>query len=136
MTARTLLATTTLVVALLGGCKSEKDELEPAVVPRTVSYQGEVDAKYVGNWKGRAGNSTLLLGKDGSLVIESITNSVNGKSKSHIEGMWLADSGDLLFRYKEKSGDETTLKYKADLKGDQLVLQQQGGRLKTEYVRK
>ncbi len=127
----------TMIVAILGaGCKKADDEDEPAVVPKAVTFEGKVDPSYVGEWKSTDGTSDLHLAKDGTVEIDSTTNSQNGKSTSHIKGMWLVSGERLLFKYAEKSGGDTTLEYNGKPTGNDLTLQQPGGRLKTKYTRK
>ena len=125
-----------VAATIMFGCKGTDDDLEPAVVPKAVTFEGDVDSKYVGLWKSSDGNSTLDLSKEGVVKIDQKIVAANGKSTSHVEGTWLAKGDDLLFRYPERSGGETTLKYAAKLKGNTLVLGQSGGRLKRTYVRK
>jgi len=133
---RLALAATILPIVAAIGCKGAADDTEPAVVPKAVAFAGKVEPRFAGMWKATAGDDTLDLGKDGALAIESVTNSVAGKSKNRVKGSWLASGEGLVFRYADASGGETTLKYGAKLAGDTLVLQQSGGRLKTTYRRK
>ena len=125
-----------IAATLLLGCKNTDDDVEPAVLPKKVTFEGDVDSKYVGLWKSPDGASMLDLSKEGVVKIEQRIVAANGKSTSHVEGTWLAKGDDLLFRYPEKSGGETTLKYAAKLSGNTLVLGQSGGRIKRTYVRK
>lgn len=124
------------LLALVVGCKNPDDELEPAFVPKTYAFEGEIAPKFAGTWVSTDGVSTLDLGKDGTLKIQTLTSSPSGKAKSNVAGKWLASGGNLLLNYKEASGGETTLGYAAALAGEKLTLQQNGGGRKTTYVRK
>ncbi|RYG34725.1 hypothetical protein EON81_14810 [bacterium] len=138
MSPRLLWAGAALAAAVLAvGCqKSEEEEFEPAIVPKTVAFEGKLDAKYVGIWGTADGSSTLDLKDDGAVKIGSVTSSQKGKSTSSVEGKWLASDGNLLFNYRDASGQDTTLKYGAAFDGGKLVLQQPGGRVKTTYLKK
>ena len=123
-----------LAAALAVGCKGAEDDLEPARMPKPVAFAGKVDPSYAGAWHSQDGNSKLDLGKDGSARIEAVSTSVKGRSVSRVVGLWLVSKGDLLLRYPEKAGGETTVKYAARLSGDSLTLLH--GTLKTFYSRK
>lgn len=117
-----------IAAILAAGCQggNAEDEYEPAVVPKSVAFEGKVDAKYAGTWKSADGSSTLALAEDGRLKIESVVNSQNGKSTSKTEGKWLASGNDLLFQY-----GTTTLRNGASFEKGKLILQH--GRMKTVY---
>lgn len=121
--------------ALAAGCKNADDDVEPAFVPKTIAFEGKVESKYVGDWSAK-GASRLNLKSDGTAVIESTTNSQSGKSTARFDGKWLAQDGRLLVQYGDATHPATTLEYEAKLSGDNMVLQQPGGRLKTTYARK
>lgn len=124
-----------IVASVLVGCKNPDDDVEPPVLPKTVAFEGQVDAKYAGAWKSADGGSALDLAKDGTAALDATTNSSKGPSKSHLKGKWLAKDGNLVFSYLDASGNPTTLQYGAKLSGNTLVLQQPGGKLKTTYTR-
>ncbi|RYG45476.1 hypothetical protein EON79_12525 [bacterium] len=119
------------------GCqKSEEEEFEPAIVPKTVAFEGKVDEKYAGTWVTADGKSTLGLSKDGALKVGTVTNSPQGKKTASLDGKWLASDGSLLMKYADASGQDTVLKYLASFEGTKLVLQQSAGGMKTVYNKK
>lgn len=115
------------------GCKGGDDDVEPAVVPKAVAFEGKADPAYAGTWTSTDGSSVLDLQKDGGVAISQTSASVNGKSTSRVKGRWLVSGGDLLFQYTEKSGGETTVKYGATLAGKELALKH--GSTTTNYLR-
>jgi hypothetical protein len=125
-----------LLAAALAGCQNS-DDLEPAFVPKSHAFEGQVDPKFAGTWVSTDGVSTLDLGKDGTLKIQTLTPSPSGQSKSKVDGKWLASNGSLLMQYgKAGTPDETVLKYSANLSGREMKLKQDGGRTETTYRRK
>lgn len=124
-----------LATALLFGCAKDED-VEPAVVPKSVSFTGEPDPAYVGVWASADGGSVLDLGKDGTLKVRATANTPKGKATTESVGTWLLGEGELRLRYAETSGDQTTIAYPAKLSGDDLVLGGSAGRPKTVYRRK
>lgn len=131
-----LMFAATVLVAVAVGCKGEEDDTEPAVVPKVVAFEGDVDPMYAGNWASKDGSSTLDMKADGGLKLGVTSNSQNGKSTSSYDGKWLANKGELRLKYKDSSGQDTVLAYAAQLTGNTMVLQQSGGKMKTTYTRK
>lgn len=122
--------------ALAFGCRKADAEDEPAVVPKAVAFEGQVDSKFAGAWTSANAGSILDLEKDGSATITTAIHSQNGKSTATNSGHWLVSGSDLVLRYADASRNETTVKYAAKLSGNTLELQQPGGRLKTTYTKK
>lgn len=122
--------------ALLAGCGNRAgadDDEAPAVTPKPVAFEGQVDAKFAGTWQTADGHSKLEMGKDGKLHVTSMIPGPGGLSKSEVSGAWVASGGDLLFKYSLAGQPESTVKYHATLKDDQLTLA--GSRLSTIYKR-
>ena len=137
MTAKTIWAAPVLIAAvLIAGCKKEDDEFAPAVVPKTYAFEGKVDPKFAGSWESADHSSTMEIEKDGGLKIDTTSNSVVGKSVSHVTGNWLVNGNDLMFRYTVGTQTPTVLKYVATLSGNTLTLKQAEGRQATAYKRK
>lgn len=124
-----------LVCLSLAGCKSEDDDLAPAFVPKTYTFEGQPDEQYAGTWKATNGVSTIQLDKDGGLSVETVTRSSAGEGKTGVKGKWAVSNGSLMLQYPEKSGETTVLKYTAKLKGNTLDLTQDGGKMTTTYKR-
>jgi hypothetical protein len=119
------------------GCKAPDDGLEPAFVPQVHAFEGKVDPKLVGTWTTADGVSTLDFAKDGTLNIQTLRPTPSGKSKSSVEGKWLASDGSLVFKYGDAAHGDTVLKYVTSMEGSNTMsLQQEGGRQKTVYKRK
>lgn len=119
-----------LAALAVSGCKPPEDEFAPAFVPKSVPFQGAVDARFVGDWRSPDGIARLQLDKDGGMRIEQVIHSQNGKSTSKTQGSWRYDQGRLLMNY-----EDTTLSYAATLSGNHLVLTSKSG-MKTNYLRK
>ncbi len=123
-------------IVLITGCKGSSDDLAQGSQPKPVVFEGSVDPKYVGVWKGVNGLTTMDLHKDGSMKIETISESRNGKNDLTVTGQWKVSGPNLLFDYSAKGKGSTILKYSAVLAGKTLTLQQKGMRLKMVYKRK
>ena len=137
MNLQTRLTVAALAAAVASlGCQKADDEYAPAVKPKTFTFEGKVDTHYVGNWGTADGSSNLDIEKDGELKIETVTNSVTGKSVGHISGNWLTEGKSLMFRYSVGSQAPTVLKYTASIAGNVLTLTQDGSSVKTTYKRK
>jgi len=126
----TTVAALAVTVALVG-CKGSEDD-GPAFVPKTYTFQGKADPKFVGNWRSVDKNSGLKLEKDGSATIDAVSHSQMGSSDTKIAGNWLVDGDNLMLQYAQH-GNTTVLKYKANLSGSSLTLQQDGGKSKIVY---
>jgi hypothetical protein len=124
-----------LLAVVLGACKGA-DDVEPGFVPKTYAFQGEVDKKFAGTWVSTDGISTLDLGEDGNLKIQTLTPSPSGATKSNLEGKWLVSDGSLLMQYGASGKESTVLKYSSTLSQNELKLKQEGGRRETTYRRK
>jgi hypothetical protein len=123
------IVTAAILSMAVGGCNSsDADEYEPAVVPKSVAFEGTSDAKYVGDWKASDGTSELRLEKDGALKIKTTVSTQSGKSVNEVEGKWLAADGKLRFQYRD-----VTVEYGAELSGSTMTLLQPGGNVKTTY---
>lgn len=132
-----LLAATVLMTVAAAGCKGgDDDDTAPNFVPKVVAFEGKTDPKFAGDWTSKDGSSTIGLATDGSLKLGVKSSSQNGTSTSHYDGQWLVSGSDLRLKYKDSSSQETVLSYKAELSGNSLVLQQSGGKMKTNYTRK
>jgi len=119
----------------MAGCKGANEDFAPAILPKTFAFEGKVEPKYVGTWHSTEGHSTVDILKDGALKVETVTQSVAGKSVVNVSGQWLASGDNLMFRYQDKSHRSIVLKYAASVSGNTLVLQQATSRLKTSYHR-
>jgi hypothetical protein len=127
---------TIAAIVLTVNCKgSSEDDSAPAVLPKSYSFSGKIEPKYVGNWTSIDGNSKMDILKDGGLKIETTSRSVVGKSVVEVSGQWLAGGGSLMFQYLDKSSKPVVLKYSTTLSGKTLILVQAGGHLKTAYKR-
>jgi hypothetical protein len=133
---KTIWTATALAAAVLSaGCKSDQ-EYAQASQPKPVIFDGKVDPKFVGVWKSTNGLSTMDLQKDGSVKIETISNSRNGPNDNKVSGEWRASGSNLLFHYDSKQSGSVILKYSAVLAGKTLTMQQTGMKLKMVYKRK
>jgi hypothetical protein len=121
---------------LVAGCNLSQEEYAPAANPTSVAFEGKLVPKYVGNWKTSNGSSSIDIDKDGGVKIETVSQSMLGKSDVVVSGKWLAGDDSLLFRYLTKTQEPVVLKYSAVLTGKSLTLSQAVGRLKTVYQRK
>ncbi len=134
---KALFAVTVFGMVAAMGCKGgDEDDTAPNFVPKVVAFEGKIDTKFAGDWTSKDGSSTIGLAADGSLKLGVKSSSQNGTSISHYDGQWLASGSDLRLKYKDSSSQETVLSYKAELSGNSLVLQQSGGKMKTNYTRK
>lgn len=131
-----LTAAAIAAAVLAGGCKKPDDDTEPAILPKTYTFEGKVDPKYVGHWSNADLSSVLDFAKDGALTIETVTHSQVGTSMGHIVGKWLADGDSILMSYTVGSQTPTVVKYTATLASAALTLQSPGGKAKTVYHRK
>lgn len=137
MNLQTRLSVAALAAAVASlGCQKAEDDYAPVVKPKSYSFEGQIDAKYVGKWSAADGSSMLDIEKDGVLNIETVTNSVSGKNVSHLSGKWLTEDKSLMFRYAVGAQAPIVLKYTAALAGNVLTLTQEGSALKTTYKRK
>lgn len=123
------------IVVLLPGCNPPDEEPAADFAPKPVAFVGKPDPKYLGDWVASGGASRLKLQRDGTAVVETTSHSQAGTSTVHYDGKWLADGKALLIQYSDSSGP-ITLKYDATLRGNHLILQQPGGRIKTDYLKK
>lgn len=130
------LAVFSLLALTVVGCKGSDDDLEPAFVPKNHTFEGEVAPNFVGKWKTEDGVSTLDLGRDGVLKVQTVTPSPSGKRTSTVDGQWRVSSGNLLMQYRSESGGSTVLKYAAQLANDSMTLQPEAGKAKKVYHRK
>jgi hypothetical protein len=121
----------------LAGCSGATDDDSAQAVPSKISvFEGRVDPLFVGTWKSKNGNSTIQLGKDGALNVETISFSPAGKSDVKVSGQWLIKGDSLTLKYTDNKNHQTVLlQYKASLSGNKLKLDQGGGRLTTIYTR-
>lgn len=121
----------------LAGCvgAGASDDSGPPLAPNTPVFEGKVDPKFAGTWKTKDGNSSLQLGKDGALKVETISNSQSGKSDVKVSGQWLVKDKHLTLRYSGKSNEPEVIQYTATLSGNSLTLELGRGRLKTTYRR-
>jgi len=113
---------------LATGCNSvasDQDDVAPKM--KEVTFQGEVDPKFVGNWKTEKETSGLDLHKDGTAVIASAVPSPKGIVKSSLNGSWRVANGELYIQYTDRQHVVTTIKYPAKLSGPKMTLDQGSG---------
>ena len=137
MNLQTRLTVAALAAAVASlGCQKADDEYAPEVKPKSYTFEGNIDSKFVGNWGAADGSSELDIEKDGTLKIDTVTNSVSGKSVGHVSGNWLAEGKSLMFRYAVGARTPTVLKYTAAISGSVLTLSKEGSTVKITYKRK
>lgn len=128
------LATTATLISCRSGAVPEDPEGPPS--PAKVSFQGKIDPKFAGTWKSTRGDSTLDLGKDGTLTSETTAQTAGGKSDVKVTGQWLIDGDKLTLRYVDRSKDQTVMQYSAKLSGNKLEMGMPNSRMKMTYLRK
>jgi len=126
-------AAAVLSAALLAGCGGEAGDITQVPKPAAVSFAGRIDPRFIGSWTSTDSNSKIEMLKDGSANMVTITRSPYGKVVNKVSGKWLANGGDLLFDYSDKSHDLIVVKYGASIAGKSMTLSQAGGRIKTKY---
>ena len=124
----------TLLLFAAGCGSGASDTDDGPAKPKAVSFEGSVDARFIGSWKTPKESSCLDLRKDGTVQISSAVPSPKGISKSSLEGKWLVSGGDLILQYKVANQPLTTVKYPATLAGKEMTLVQ-GSRTKLTYIR-
>jgi len=123
-------------VTLAVGCGPAASESTDQIpVNRVVTFQGQIDPKFVGTWAAPKGVSGLDLRKDGSARITSTHPTPRGIVRSSLDGEWRVAGSDLYMRYADAQKEQTTVKYPATLSGKELTLDQ-GSRSKMTYTRK
>lgn len=122
------LIATTVALGLVG-CNQPEDDTAPAFVPKTVVFEGELDPRFFGSWKGANGTSNMELAEDGTVKMATTIAHQGGSSTNAIEGKWRFSSGSLIFQYGK---DSTTVKYPVEFKDGNLVM---GGSVKTTYTK-
>jgi hypothetical protein len=128
------LAATATLLSCQGAAAPEDPEGSPS--PAQVTFGGKADPMFAGNWKSEKGDSTLDLGKDGTLQSETTAQTAGGKSDVKVTGQWLVDGDKLKLRYEDKANNQVVMQYSAKLSGNKLELVIPNSRIKTTYLRK
>ncbi len=120
-------------MALIGvtaiGCQKEEEPESGPPTRAAVTFEGEPNPAYVGDWKTANGLSELNFQADGVAEIVAVSKSQGGTSVNRQQGRWGVSGGHVFVQY----GD-VVLKYTAKLEKNTLTLTQPNG-IKAVYQR-
>ena len=108
------------LLGMLGACQpasgpeAAKPQQTPVVAPEPNKMLGDVRKDLVGTWKLSTGKDALELQETGRLVSKTAAGTE--------EGLWLANEGEVTFRFEPVGKDPYATKYAYKLEGSELTL--------------